>query len=267
MAPFATYLITNFDWHTAYLIIGLIAWLTVLPLAMLLKKDPREVGSLPDGVKPHAVKIRSEESGIQLIDSPLSLIFRTRSFWLLLFLWFLFAACLFFIFTHLVAHITDMGFSAGQAAVILSLIGLAAIPGRLLMGIASDRLGRKLAVIICTLLLAGSIAWLVWARDLWSLYLFALVFGFSQSGFGSSGAVLVSDTFGLGKIGAIFGLLEIGFGIGAALGPAIGGIIFDINQSYSIAFLLGTVAMLIATLLVALIRRETNINFTGGQGR
>jgi MFS family permease len=195
------------------------------------------------------------------------MVFRTRSFWLLVFIWFLFAACLFLIFTHLVPHITDMGFSAGQAAAVLSLIGLAAIPGRLLMGIASDRVGRKLAVSICTLLLTGAMAWLVWAQDLWSLYLFALVFGFSQSGFGSSGAALVSDTFGLGKIGAIFGLLEIGFSIGAALGPAIGGIIFDISQSYSMAFLLGAVAMLIATLLAALIRRETNRNFTGGQGR
>ncbi len=265
MAPFATYLITNFDWHTAYLIIGIIAWLMVLPLAMLLKKDPREVGSLPDGVKPYAARVKSEEISLQPIDSPLSLVFRTRSFWLLVFIWFLFAACLFLIFTHLVPHITDMGFSAGQAAAVLSLIGLAAIPGRLVMGIASDRLGRKLALSTCTLLLAGAIAWLVWAQDLWSLYLFALVFGFSQSGFGSSGGALVSDTFGLGKIGAIFGLLEIGFGIGAALGPAIGGLIFDISQSYSMAFLLGAMAMLMATLLVVLIKRGTNKNLTDGQ--
>jgi len=266
MAPFATYLITSFDWHTAYLIIGLIAWLMVLPLAMLLKKDPCDVGALPDGViRPYADDVRSEENSIQPIDYSLSELFRTRNFWLFVFIWFLFAFCLFLIFTHLVPHITDIGFSAGQAAVVLSLIGMASIPGRLIMGIVSDRRGRKLAVSTCTLLLAGAIVWLVWAQDLWSLYLFALVFGFSHSGFGSSGAALISDTFGLGKIGAIFGLLEIGFGIGAAVGPAIGGIIFDINQSYSIAFLLGAVAMLIATLLVALIRRETNRNLAGGQ--
>ncbi len=260
MAPFATYLITNFDWHTAYLIIGLIAWLVVLPLSMLLKKDPRDVGALPDGViKPYADDLMSKENSIQPIDSSLSPIFRTRSFWLLIFSWFIFAACVFLIFTHLVPHITDIGFSAGQAAVVLSLIGVASIPGRLLMGIFSDRLGRKLAPIICTLLQSGTMVWLIWAQDLWGLYLFALVFGFVYSGFGSSGAALISDTFGLSKIGVIFGLLEISFGIGAAIGPAIGGIIFDIRQSYSIAFLIGAVAMLVVTLLVTMTRRETEL--------
>ncbi|MFQ5996088.1 MAG: MFS transporter [Dehalococcoidales bacterium] len=260
MAPFATYLITNFDWHTAYLIIGLIAWLVVLPLSMLLKKDPRDVGALPDGViKPYADDVRSEESSIQPMDYSLSELFRTRNFWLFVCIWFIFAACVFLIFTHLVPHITDIGFSAGQAAVVLSLIGVASIPGRLLMGIASDRLGRKLAPIICTLLQSGAMVWLIWVQDLWGLYLFALVFGFVYSGFGSSGAALISDTFGLSKIGVIFGLLEISFGIGAAIGPAIGGIIFDIRQSYSIAFLIGAVAMLVVTLLVTLVRRETEV--------
>jgi len=267
MAPFATYLITNFGWHTAYLIIGLIAWSVALPLSLLLKKDPREVGALPDGVKAYTEAAKSEGDSIQPIDSSLSQLFRTRNFWLFVFIWFLFAACLFLIFTHLVPHITDIGFSAGQAAVVLSLIGVASIPGRLLMGIVSDRLGRKLAPIICTLLQSGAIVWLVWAQDLWSLYLFALVFGFFYSGFGTSGAALISDTFGLNKIGVIFGLLEISFGIGAAIGPAFGGIIFDVRHSYSLAFLIGAVAMLVVTLLIVLIRQETNRNLAGGQSR
>ncbi len=264
MAPFATYLITNFNWHTAYLVIGLIAWLVVIPLSMLLKKEPREVGAISDRVKSYATEVKSEEDGIQPIGYSWSQLFRTRSFWLFVFIWFLFAACLFLIFTHLVPHVTDIGFSAGQAAVVLSLIGVASIPGRLLMGIVSDRLGRKLAPIICTLFQSGAIVWLVWAQDLWSLYLFALVFGFFYSGFGTSGAALISDTFGLSKIGVIFGLLEISFGVGAAIGSAIGGIIFDVRHSYSIAFFIGTVAMLAATLLITLIRQETVRDFEDG---
>jgi MFS family permease len=164
-----------------------------------------------------------------------------------------------------VPHIIDRGFSAEQAATVLSLLGAASILGRLLMGIVSDRLGRKLAVAVCTLVLAGAILWLVQAEDLWRLYLFALVFGFFYSGFGTSGAALVSDTFGLGKIGTIFGLLEISFGIGAAAGPFIGGIIFDVSQKYSLAFLIGAGAMLLITLLVPIVRRERGGNFAGGE--
>ncbi len=154
--------------------------------------------------------------------------------------------------------VTAIGFSTGEAAAVLSLMGGVGIVGRVLMGVASDRIGRKLTAVICTLLQAGAMVWLVRSQDLWMLYLFALVFGFAYNGFSSSMGALIGDTFGLGKIGAIFGVLEISFGIGAAIGPAIGGLIFDVNSSYSVAFLMGAVAMLIATLLIALIRKETD---------
>ena len=266
MAPFATYLITNFDWHTAYLVIGLIAWLIVIPLSRLLKKDPREIGALPDGVKSYRQEVKGKENSIQLIDSSLWQVFRTRSFWILVSTWFLFASCVFLVFTHLVPHVTDIGFSAGEAAAVLSLIGMASIPGRLVMGVASDRIGRKSAIIICTLLQSGAMVWLIWARDLWMFYFFALIFGFAYSGFGSSMAAIIGDTFGLGKIGAIFGLLEVGFGIGAAIGSVIGGLIFDVSHSYFLAFSLGIVVMLVATLLIALIRRETGRNLGSSLG-
>jgi len=91
------------------------------------------------------------------------------------------------------------------------------------------------------------------------LYLFASVYGFAYGGIAPSTAALTSDTFGLRQIGAIFGVLEVGFGIGAAIGPVIGGLIFDASNSYFAAFLLGATAMLVATLLIVLIRQETKV--------
>jgi len=244
----------------AYLGIGLIAWLIVIPLSRLLRGDPYEIGALPDGINSHSKDIANEDESIQSVDSSLLQVFRTRSFWLVIFIWLLFASCLFLVFTHLVPHVTDIGFSAGEAAAVLSLIGGVGIVGRVLMGVVSDRIGRKLTAVICTLLQAGAMVWLVWSQDLWMLYLFALVFGFAYNGFSSSMGALIGDTFGLGKIGVIFGVLEISFGIGAAIGPAIGGLIFDVSNSYSAAFLMGAVAMLIVTLLIVLIKKETNRN-------
>ncbi|MCK4962019.1 MAG: MFS transporter, partial [Anaerolineales bacterium] len=123
-----------------------------------------------------------------------------------------------------------------------------------LMGIASDRIGRKLTPIISTLVQAVAIAWLVWAQSLSSLYLFAVIYGFFYSGLGTSGAALISDTFGVKNIGTVFGLLEVGFGTGAALGAAMGGYVFDVSGSYKVAFMLGALAMLVATLLFAMVR-------------
>ncbi len=261
MAPFATYLISNVSWRTAYFVIGLIAWLIVIPLSRLLKRDPYEIGALPDGVKSDSHDIGEKEDGIRLSGLSLPQVFRTRSFWLVILIWIFFASNIFLVTTHLVPHARDINFSPMEAATVLSLIGGISIVGRVLLGIASDRIGRKLTAIICTLLQAGAMVWLIWAQDLWMLYLFALVYGFAFGGMVPVMAALVSDTFGLGRIGVILGLLEISFGVGAAIGPAVGGLIFEARGSYSLAFLLGAVAMVIVTLLISLIRRETNTNF------
>jgi len=267
MAPFATYLIFNFGWRMTYLVIGIIAWLIVVPLSRLLKKDPYEIGALPDGVKSHSKGMKNEEDSLQLADLSLSQAFRTRSFWLVMFTWVFLASNIFLVFTHLVPHVTDIGFSAGEAAAVFSLMGGTAMAGRIIMGIVSDRIGRKVTAIICGLLQVGAMVWLIWAQDLWMFYLFALAYGLAYGGFGPSVAALVGDTFGLRQIGSILGVLDIGFGVGAAIGPAIGGLIFDVSHSYSMAFLIGAVAMLAVILLIALVRRETERNFGVAEAR
>lgn len=267
MAPFATYLITNFSWRMAYLIIGLIAWFTIIPLSFLLKKDPHEIGALPDGVKAPPETTRSEENPVPSARPSLPQVFRSKSLWLFMSIWVLYAANIFLVMTHLVPQATDIGFSAMEAATILSVIGGVAVVGRVLLGSISDRIGRKTMVIICALLQAGAMVWLLWAQDLWMFYLFALVYGFAFGGMSPVMAALIGDTFGLSRIGAILGTLEVGFGVGAAIGPAVGGFIFDVSGSYFMAFLLGALAMGIATLLITLIQREANGNFANRQSR
>ncbi|MEE9399085.1 MAG: MFS transporter [Dehalococcoidales bacterium] len=267
MAPFATYLISRFDWRMAYLIIGLIAWLFVIPLSRVLKRDPYEIGALPDGEIAYSGDRRSEKENIQPVGLSLKKAFRTRSFRLVMFIWFLYASNIFLVMTHLVPHATDMGFSELEAATVLSLTGVAAIAGRVLMGVLADRIGRKVTVIICTLLQAGVMVWLIWADELWMFYLFALVYGYAFGGTSPAMAALLGDTFGVRSLGAILGTLEISFGIGGAIGSAAGGLIFDVNNSYSLAFILGAIAMGIVTLLVSQIRREKNRNFDIGQSR
>ncbi|MGB2878505.1 MAG: MFS transporter [Dehalococcoidales bacterium] len=257
VAPFATYLLSAFDWRMAFTILGAIAWVVVLPLSRLLKRDPQEIGMLPDGAE-FSQSITHDKKPFVVEDylSPWQA-FRTRSFWLFLCIFLLFAVNLFIILTHLVPHITDLGFSPVEAATVLSVAGGAALAGRLLLGTASDRLGRKRVVIICMLLHIIALLWLLWSRELWMFYIFALIFGIAWGGMGPAMAAVIGETFGLGRIGAVLGVLELGFSIGAGIGPVAGGLIFDLKQSYSLSFLVGVVAMLAATVLVAFVRRET----------
>jgi MFS family permease len=154
-----------------------------------------------------------------------------------------------------------MGISAEKAAVVLSLIGGSGIAGRVLVGSISDRIGRKVFAIICSSLQVGAMVWLIWTQSWWMFYLFALVYGFAYGGMAPVMTALVSDTLGLPNIGMILGILDIGWGIGAAAGPAVGGLIFDATSSYSIAFALGAAVMLIVTLLIIPIKRVEPTNF------
>ena len=136
MAPFAAYLIATFGWRMSYLVMGMIAWLFIIPTAMLLRKEPGEMGLIPYGAelnksktgKSHWVEGSNQTTGFSLLYA-----FKTRNFWCLGLVWLLFSLCLYMVLTHIVPHGTDMGIPAIKAATILSVIGAFSIPGRLLV--------------------------------------------------------------------------------------------------------------------------------------
>jgi len=257
IAPFATYLITNFGWRWAFSVIGIIAGLITVSFASLLKKDPGEIGALPDGLKSYASETgTSDGKNAQPPGFSLRQALGTRSFWYLWLIWFLWSASLHFILTHIVPHAIDLGISAAEASVVLGLIGLISVPARLIMGGVSDRIGRKVSAAICALLQAGAMMWLIWSYDLWMLYLFAVVYGAGYGGFDPPTVALIGDTFGLRSLGIVMGALVIGWAMGAALGPAAGGLIYDVSESYFMAFIIGALFMLASAILVYLIRRE-----------
>jgi MFS family permease len=261
MAPIATYFIAKFSWRISCILIGLISSIFIIFMAMLLKKEPGEMGLLPDGVESNGGKTVlsdiKESYKRPFSFSPLQA-FRTRSFWYLGLSWLLFSSCFHTVLTHIIPHSTDIGISEMKAAAILSLIGATSIPGRLVIGRVSDNIGRRVTAIICSLLATGAIIWLIWSQKLWMFYFFAMVFGFAYGGIDTSIVALVGDIFGLRSIGIILGILSIGWLIGAAIGPAIGGWIYDFSNNYSIAFSTDVVALLIVTLLLALTKSETN---------
>lgn len=258
MAPFATYLIYSFGWRTAFLILGLVMWLVIASTSMLLRKYPSDIGLLPDGAKPEPAENQLQDDDNNSQPSGLSLpeAFKTSNFWFLGFMWLFVSVSIHLILTHIVPHAIDLGISPIDAAVLLSVMGGVTIAGRIVVGRISDIIGRKVLAIISALLLFGALIWLVWMRDLWMFYLFAVIAGLSWGGLGTIIPTLISDVFGVRSLGTIMGTLLAGWSVGAAIGPAVGGFIFDVTNDYSLAFLAGAVAMLIAALLSALIRSE-----------
>jgi MFS family permease len=96
--------------------------------------------------------------------------------------------------------------------------------------------------------------WLIESSSLWMLYVFAVAFGAAYGGLAPPTTAIVGDTFGVRHIGAIFGVLEVGWVSGAAVGPALAGYIFDTTGRYYLAFWLAVIAALIIVVLVLFLR-------------
>jgi len=258
MTPFAAWLITNYGWNTSYFILALIAFIMV-PCALLLKGDPheKEASLKVNELSNSKYNAHNKQNYSKPGDYSLAQAVKYSNFWLLQIIFFLLAFSIFIIQTHLVPHAIDLGINPVESASVLSIIGGGAVLGRLVIGKASDNMGRKRVAIICALLMAIATLWLIWSSSLWMLHLFAIVFGFAYGGTTTPFTALVSDIFGLGHIGIIMATISIGWGVGAVIGPALAGYLFDINGSYIIAFWSGIAAALITAILTFIIKIPT----------
>ncbi len=257
LAPFATYLISNFDWRKAFIILGIIAWAGIVAVSLLLVKEPEDLGLFPDGAKSVALRPdRPKNHGNDLaLDITLGRAFGMSQFWLLGSTWLFLSLSLHMIFVHAIPYAVGTGVSPMDAAYILSLMGISNIPGRLLIGKFSDTFGRKTLGITCALIQFGSLVWLMWSVQLWMLYAFAVVYGFLWGGAGVIITAFIGDIFGTRWLGLIMGMMSGWWALGAAIGPALGGYIFDVSGNYFIAFAACALSLLTAAFLLGLIRR------------
>lgn len=230
----AAWLISSHGWRTSFEVIGIALFIAMVLGAQLLRRDPAQMGQLPDGEKTgNGVNLRLHESGLSLAQAV-----RTMRFWMLCpaFLTVLF--CTFTVIVHFAPYVVDLGFSVSFGATMISVIGGASIIGRLVMGITGDRIGSKRALLICFTILIASFSWLQLAREIWALSIFALVYGFCHGGFYALISPTVAEFFGTRSHGAIFGVVIFSGSVGGAIGPLVTGYIFDITASYQAAFLL-----------------------------
>ncbi len=159
-------------------------------------------------------------------------------------------------------HSTELGIPEILAANIFIGIGGLSVVGRIVLGSASDRIGNRSTLIVCFALATAALAWLLVAKEMWMLYLFAAVFGFAYGGFIAVQSPWVAELFGLCSHGALLGTIAFVITIGGAVGPVVAGGIFDITGSYNPAFLicgaLGVIGLILILLVTPVTGRSTH---------
>ena len=158
------------------------------------------------------------------------------------------------IMVHIVPHTQDIRVSATRAASVLSTIGGVSMVGRLMVGIAIDRIGSKKAMMVCFILLITGLLWLQVAKGLWGLYFFAMIYGFAHGGHFTAISPIVAELFGVSAHGVLFGIVAFSGTVGGAIGPILAGYIFDATAGYNLAFWLCTLMSALGLVLLLLLK-------------
>ncbi|MBN1105458.1 MAG: MFS transporter, partial [Deltaproteobacteria bacterium] len=252
-------LIVHFGWRYACIGVGIIAFVLIVGSGQLLRRDPGQMGLLPDGDRESGKGIvQGSQEGLTLRGA-----LRTGQFWVIFTIYLVAVGCLMTVMVHIVPHSQDSGLDPIKAAGVLSTIGGVSMLGRITTGLAIDRIGNKKSMLICFTLLILCLLWLRVAGEMWMLYLFAAFYGVAHGGL----FVLISPTvawlFGMGSHGVLIGLVAFSGTLGGSLGPVMAGRIFDTVQSYQPVFLI-LIGMGIVGLILTLFLKPVAVSGLDG---
>jgi len=153
---------------------------------------------------------------------------------------------------HHVAYAIDLGYSKVYASSILSLFGILFAFGSL-AGLISDRIGREWTITIGTVAGISAIIVLMLIQDVskpWMLYYYSLMLGVGIGITAPTIAATVTDIFQGPKVGFVIGSIWFGFAVGGAIGPWLGGWLFEIYGNYFLAWIVAIVLYALACVAV-----------------
>jgi MFS family permease len=244
MSPFAAWLITQMDWRSAQVVLAVLVWATLVPAALFVRRPPLAPAEDGQGAAQSSTDARPP---MKLRDA-----FVSAPFLVLALTFFACCAAHAGPIFHTVTYAMTCGLAPLAAVTIYSVEGLAGLGGRLALGVLADRLGVKRVLIAGLLIQAVAAGMFVFVSRLGEFYAVAAMFGFAYGGVMPLYAVLAREYFGQRILGAVFGAAAMISSLGMALGPALGGWIYDTFGRYtwmyigSAAIGLGAVAIAFA---------------------
>jgi MFS family permease len=239
ISPFASWLISTYDWRTAQLSIAVLAWVLLIPAALLVRRAPAPTGA---GTATGA----SGDNGMTVGQA-----LRSPQFIVLALTFFCCCAAHSGPIFHTVSYAIACGLPAMTAVTIYSTEGLAGLFGRVLFGLLGDRFGAKPVVVAGLVIQALAAGSYFFTRQLGEFYAVALVFGLAYGGVMPLYAVIAREYFPMRIMGTVFGAAAMVSSLGMALGPSVGGWIFDTFSGYGYMYI-GSFGIGLAAVAVAL---------------
>jgi MFS family permease len=247
LLPWVQHMIEQTGWRTACTAMGIVVLVVLGPINLLLHKRPEDIGLQPDGdAAPTATSIKPLSNIVDRdwagVDWTLKRALGTARFWWIALGYFCALYVWYAVQVHQTKYLLDVGFSPKVAVWALGAVSLLGIPGQILLGHVSDRLGREwIWTAACTGFAVCFAALIGLAYFPSPILVYLMVFTQGALGYGLTSIIgaIVAEIFQGKHYGSIFGCIMVAALAGGAAGPWITGIMHDLSGNYTAAFVLG----------------------------
>ena len=234
-----SYFLNFSDWRDVYLYIALICLIIMVPLVLILKNNiaSHSDTSLNSNFQNHKfnnLSSRKLQNLLMLAGVGCCVAMAMPQ-------------------VHIVALCVDSGFGLNVGAEVLSVMLFSGMISRVAFGFLSDKIGPIFTLFIGSLLQMLALVFFIPFDSQFSLYIVSLMFGLSQGGIVPAYAMIVRKYLPLSEVGERVGLVIMATIVGMGLGGWMSGEIYDLTQSYKLAFVNGILWNLTNVIIVTFI--------------
>ena len=240
------------SWRAAFQLQGIISLLIVIPLFLIMRRSPSDIGITPEGAadpppqRPASGDDRRQSPARPEQDWTAGQAARTPAFWLIIIAESLVILMSGTINFQIVPYLRDVGISPAVAAGALSVSSLLGSLGNPFWGWLSDLFSpRRLALITLAISGAAVSLFLIIPEGRLSIAV-VILYGTIAGGLNILGHMMIAQYFGRSSFGSITGLMGP-FQTGAlGLGPTLGALIYRITGGYRAIYLFGVLSYILA---------------------
>ena len=261
--PLGAFVIDAYGWRTAWVLLGILTWIVLIPSSLFMRRQPEDIGLLPDGLKPAPSQnaypadiTASHEEGqpTQALEDVWTLrqALRAPSFWLILIAFNLGGMAINSVLIHQFNYITDKGFSIAVAASVVTVYAFFAIIAKLIYGFASERVHIRYLVIVSFTGGGIAISILNFADSVTALYIYAITYGLTRGAFLLVTPLTWANYFGRTFQGTIRGVATPFNMFAGAFGPLFAAWVYDTQGDYELAFTVFSITFLLGAFFIFL---------------
>ena len=261
------WLLTSIEWRQVWTLFGgLVVVLAVVPVAIFMRRSPEDMGLHPrrrrrgpsgrtrrrTGSGRRCGPARSRSPDVRWTRKEVR---RTSTFWLIILVFGMVDMGITGLNLHVVAHVSDLGYTYYQAAMAMTVIAGTQLASGLLWGFTSERISVRKVISFLFVVQAAGLFVATTAQNLWAIYIGFCLYGLGLGGVHVLEEVMWADYFGRLSLGTVRGAaLQIVLLFGVC-GPPFFGFLNDYTGSYRISLFLFMAVLLVSSVLTLTIRR------------